>query len=223
VGSGSPGQRYEEIRRSLPEDVSIVVAAKGRDPSEVADVIEAGATIVGENYVQEARRCFGALGDAARMAEWHLIGHLQRNKVNQALSLFDCIQSVDSLPLAQAVHARADGPVRVLLEVNVAGEESKSGVPFEGAVELVRRVAELEKLRLEGLMTMEPYAPDPGDARPYFRRMRALFEQILRLNLPGANVKVLSMGMTNSFRVAVEEGANMVRIGTAVFGPRGGA
>ena len=218
----SAGDNYRRIRDALPPEVTLVVAAKGRSPEEVAEVIEAGADAVGENYVQEAARHREALGEGAAGTEWHLIGHLQRNKVNQALPLFDVIQSVDSMRLARAIDRRAAGPVRVLVEVNIGGEESKFGAPPESVPDLLRGVAELQNVRVEGLMTMEPPLADPNDARPYFRRMRGLFEEAGGLGLPGVEMRVLSMGMTRSYSVAVEEGANMVRIGTAIFGPREG-
>ncbi len=222
MAARSPGDCYLEIRDSLPPEVTLVAAVKGREASEIAEVIEAGATDVGENYVQEAAAHHRALGGAADRVCWHLIGHLQRNKVNAALPIFRCIQSVDSLRLAKAIDKRADEPVRVLVEVNIAGEESKFGVQPDAVPALVRHVANMEDLRLEGLMTMEPYFDDPEDARPYFERMRALFEEIRGFDPAGSAMKTLSMGMTNSYRVAVEEGANMVRIGTAIFGPRRG-
>jgi len=212
---------YRRIREELPSDVTLVVAAKGRTPEEVAEVVEAGATVIGENYVQEAEAARTALGEAAERVEWHLIGHLQRNKVNKALPLFDLIQSVDSERLARAISGRAEKPVRAYVEVNIGGEGSKFGVPPEHVTDLVRRLAGLKSLRIEGLMTMAPYCEDPEEARPYLRRMRGIFEELKGLDVPGVRMDVLSMGMTSSYRVAVEEGANMVRIGTAIFGPRG--
>jgi len=219
---GSIAANYLRIRDSIPEHVALLVAAKTRRPEEIAEVIEAGATVIGENYVQEAQAARAALGGLAGRAEWHMIGHLQRNKVNKALTLFDVIQTVDSVRLASAISGRASAPVRVYVEVNVGGEQSKSGVAFDEAADLVRAISEMDNLRLEGLMTMEPYFEDPELARPYFRRMRELFEELRGLGLPNVDMRVLSMGMTHSYRVAIEEGANMVRIGTAIFGPRTG-
>jgi hypothetical protein len=212
---------YRRIRDLLSEDVRIVVAAKGRTAEEVAAVIEAGATLIGHNYVQEAEEMRAALGESAGRAEWHMIGHLQRNKINRALPLFDMIQSLDSLRLARALDRRAESALRVLIEVNVAGEGSKSGVPFDEAERLAEAAASLGSLRVEGLMTMEPYLPDPEETRPYFRRMRGLFDRLREQGLPNVDMRILSMGMTHSYGVAAEEGANMVRIGTAIFGPRG--
>ncbi len=216
-----PAESYRRIRGSLPEEVALVVAAKGRSGRELAEVVRAGARLVGENYVQEAERHFAELGALADGVEWHLIGHLQRNKVNRALPLFGMIQSVDSLRLGRAVSERAEEPVAVLVEVNIAGEESKYGVAPEETLELIERLGELEKLRVRGLMTMEPYLEDPEQARPYFRRMWELFDRARGLEASNVRMDVLSMGMTSSYRVAVEEGSNMVRVGTAIFGPRG--
>ena len=220
MAEADPGRNYLRIRDELPEHVALVVAAKGRSAGEIAAVIEAGARLMGENYVQEAERHRAELGEAAGRAEWHMIGHLQRNKVGRSLPIFDMFQGVDSLRLARALDARAEGPVRVLVEVNVGGEASKHGVEPEEAAVLVGQLAGLERIRLEGLMTMEPYFEDPEDARPYFRRMRELFERLR--DGAGPHWKILSMGMTHSWRVAVQEGATMVRIGTAIFGPRRG-
>jgi pyridoxal phosphate enzyme (YggS family) len=212
---------YSRIRQSLPEDVTIVVAAKGRTAAETADVIAAGATVIGHNYVQEAQAVRAALGETPGV-EWHMIGHLQRNKAGRALEVFDAFQGVDSLRLARALNDRAQAPVRACIEVNVGGESSKTGAPFDSIPALVAEIAALPNLRVEGLMAMEPYCEDPEDARPYFRRMRELFERLRADIPPAARMDVLSMGMTHSYRVAVEEGANMVRIGTAIFGQRRG-
>ncbi|KPK57773.1 MAG: hypothetical protein AMK73_09780 [Planctomycetes bacterium SM23_32] len=219
MSTAQPAENYRRIRGSLPPEVMLVLAAKGRSAEEVAQVIAAGATAVGHNYVQEAARMAEALGTTGKSVEWHMIGHLQRNKVKQALPLFDVIQSLDSVRLARAISARAERPVPVYVEVNVAGEESKFGVPPQRVRALVQEAARLPNVHIEGLMTMEPYSEDPEDARPCFRRVRALFEELRDLDAPGVDLRVLSMGMTGSYRVAVEEGATMVRIGTAVFGP----
>ncbi|NLW50336.1 MAG: YggS family pyridoxal phosphate-dependent enzyme [Candidatus Brocadiaceae bacterium] len=212
-------ENYGRIRRSLPEDVTIVVAAKARTAAEMADVLAAGARVIGHNYVQEAQAARAELGPTPGV-EWHMIGHLQRNKAGRALETFDVFQSVDSLRLARVLNDRAKGPVRVCIEVNVGGESSKTGAPYDSVPDLIRSVAALPNLRIEGLMAMEPYCEDPEDARPYLRRVRGLFERLCGECPPGVRMDALSMGMTHSYRVAVEEGANMVRIGTAIFGPR---
>jgi hypothetical protein len=219
---GLIAENYRRIRGELPEHVELVVAAKGRTAGDIAQVIEAGARIIGENYVQDAEAAVAALGELARRAEWHMIGHLQTNKVKKALSIFDVLQSLDSARVAEVVDAKADPRARVYVEVNIGGEESKSGVPMHQVEQLLHELSGLKNLRVEGLMTIEPYCEDPARARTYFRRMKELFEELRTLRMPNVELKVLSMGMSHSYNVAVEEGANMVRIGTAIFGPRAG-
>ena len=215
-------ENYRRIRDSLPPEIDIVAAAKGRTPVEIRHVIAAGARIIGENYVQEAELHHSSLGEAGDQVEWHMIGHLQRNKVNKALPLFDMYQSVDSPRLARALEKRLEQPMPVLIEINIGGEDSKHGVPYDQAEELVEKAGLMPNLQVRGLMTMEPYCEDPEDARPYFRRMKDLFDRLRDQDLAGVEMETLSMGMTHSYEVAVEEGANMVRIGTAIFGPREG-
>ena len=220
AAEGKITENFRRIRRELPGHVRVVAAAKTRSAEEITEVIEAGAPIVGENYVQEARSVRRKMGGAADRAEWHMIGHLQRNKINKALGLFSVIQTVDSLKLARGINKRVDEPQRVFMEVNIAGEESKYGVAVADAADLLQDISELANLRVKGLMTMEPYFDDPEEARPYLSRMKDLYDELREMELPNVDLEVLSMGMSNSYHVAVEEGANMVRIGTAIFGPR---
>jgi hypothetical protein len=220
MGGAYIAENYRRIRGELPAHIELLVAAKGRSVEEVARVIEAGAAVIGQNYVQEAQAAACDLGDAARTVQWHMIGPLQRNKVNRALEVFDVVQTVDVVRLARALNDRAPRPLPVYLEVNVGGEESKSGVAPRDLFGLLEGVAALGRLRVEGLMTMEPYCEDPEEARPCFARMRALFDEMRSINLPNVDLKVLSMGMSHSWRVAVQEGSTMVRVGTAIFGPR---
>jgi len=220
MGPHEVAENYRRIRESIPAHVTLVAAAKTRSPEEVAAAIDAGAQVIGENYVQEAERKRSALGSRADRVRWDLIGHLQSNKVNKALPVFDLIQTVDSPRLASAIDKRAQRTVPVYIEVNIAAEQTKSGASPEAVLDLARHICQLQHLRLEGLMTMEPYFDEPERARPYFRRMKDLFERLRDADLPGAALSVLSMGMTNSYRVAIEEGANMVRVGTAIFGER---
>jgi len=163
---------------------------------------------------------FPAVG---RRARWHLIGHLQTNKAKRAVEIFDLIETVDSLPLGREIDKRAAAAGKtmdILIEVNSGSEPQKAGVLPEGAVPLVRELAGLGHLRVLGVMTMGPFAGDPEDSRPYFRETRRVFEALGRAAVPGVEIRLLSMGMSHSWRVAVEEGANLVRIGTAIFGPR---
>jgi pyridoxal phosphate enzyme (YggS family) len=216
----SAGEAYRRIRDYLPEHIVLVIAAKGRRTEELAGVINAGARVLGENYVQEAERHAGELGPQADRAEWHMIGRLQTNKVNRALALFDLVQTLDSVRLAAALDKRAKEPVRALVEVNVGGESTKSGFPPQAVPAALREISRLPNVRVEGLMTMEPYMLEPEDARPYFRQLRELFVRLRDMAIPNVAMRTLSMGMTHSYRVAVDEGATMVRIGTAIFGPR---
>lgn len=222
-----PANKFREISESIPDDVELVVATKGRDPEEVREVIEAGADYVGENYTYpEAVEKYESLEGPREEVDWELIGHLQKNDINKALPIFDRIQTVESVSKAQHIDKRVEKAGKevmpVLIEVNSGEEESKYGVePTEAALkELVDGIGELSHLRLEGLMTMGPYTGDPEDARPYFEVTRRLFESGKDMVNGDDKMEVLSMGMTNSYRVAIEEGANMVRIGTGIFGPR---
>lgn len=184
-------------------------ASKGVTPAMVLQALDAGLRDFGENYVQEAERAICALGERAREATWHLIGHLQTNKAREAVRLFDIIHSVDSLRLAQQLDRRSPKRLRVLLEVNIAGEASKFGFAPGEVAAAVRDIGALPNLELAGLMTVAPMAPDPEDVRPVFRELRLLAE--------ANGLPELSMGMTDDFEVAIEEGATIVRIGRAIF------
>jgi len=210
----------KSILKELPENVDLVGAAKTRTPEEVLEAIEAGLEIIGHNYVQEAEKAFEAVGQRAK---WHMIGHLQSNKAKKAVRIFDMIETVDSVKLAKAID-KACGNIKktmsILIEINSGEEPQKAGVKPEDAVSLIREISELGNIKVMGLMTMGPFSGDPEDARPYFQKTRELFEEIKKLNLPGVEMKYLSMGMSNSYKIALEERANMVRIGTNIFGER---
>lgn len=208
------------ILSELPPGITLVAAAKARTPQEILQAIEAGITIIGENYVQEAQAAITAIGERAR-AKWHLIGHLQRNKVKKAVGLFDMIETVDSLRLAQAIDkacGRIGRTMPILIEINSGREPQKAGVLPEEAEELVREMMPLEHMRVMGLMTMGPRFGDPEKARPYFKETKHLFDKFK--SFPNVEMRYLSMGMSNTYQIALEEGANMVRIGTKLFGER---
>lgn len=210
----------KQLLAELPEGVTLVAAAKTRSPDEILEAIEAGVRIIGENYLQEAERAYEVVGDRV---QWHFIGHLQRNKVRRAVGLFDMIETVDTPTLAREVDRRCVliGKIMpVLVEVNSGREPQKSGVYPEAVESLVREISTLPNIRVEGLMTMGPDTGDPENARPYFVETRRIFDYLKGLDLPGVTMKYLSMGMTNSYRVAIEEGANIVRIGSRIFGER---
>ena len=211
---------YQRAREEIPDSVTLVIAAKTRSAEELATLIDAGATDIGENYVQEAEAVHDRLGEKAKKVKWHMIGALQKNKINKALPIFDVIQTVDSLKLAEAIDKRSDRIVPVYIEINSGREPQKSGVMPEDAEELIRQILYLEHIKIEGLMTMGPRFGNPEDARPYFRETRKIFEYIRSLDIPKLDMKILSMGMSNSYEIAIEEGSNMVRIGTVVFGER---
>jgi len=205
---------------TLPEGVTLVAATKSRTVDEVRAAIRAGVTRVGHNYVQEAARMIPLIEEPVR---WHMIGHLQRNKAKTAVQLFDMIETLDSWQLAQEIDKRcaALGKVMpVLVEINSGQEASKTGVLPEDVDELVWRLSELPHIRVQGLMTMGPRFGDPEDARPYFQATKEAFDRLAAASIPKVEMRYLSMGMSNSYRVAIEEGANIVRIGTLLFGGR---
>lgn len=211
--------KYNEIRKIIPHGVAVVAATKQRTIEEIEEAVRAGIEIVGENYVQEAISKYKKI----KGLKWHIIGHLQRNKVKDAIKIFDCIQSVDSVRLAKEIDqqcAKLSKIMPIFIEVNIGGEENKYGTNPDEVPDLIYQIAELPNLRVEGMMTMEPYFENPEDARPYLRRMKQLFDEVKSCNIPNTDIKILSMGMSNSYQVAIEEGSNMVRIGTRLFGPR---
>jgi pyridoxal phosphate enzyme (YggS family) len=220
MNSGVIEENVRNLLKAIPSGVTLVAAAKSRSPTEVEAVICAGVNYVGHNYVQEADRMVPAIGYEV---QWHMIGHLQRNKVKKAVQLFDMIETVDSWRLAAAIDRRCAAIRKVmpiLVEMNSGREVSKTGVSPEDVNDLVRQLSTLQYIRVQGLMTMGPRFGDPEDARPYFQATRAVFERLSALNLPNITMRYLSMGMSNSYLVAIEEGANMIRIGTQIFGER---
>jgi len=197
--------------------ISVVAACKGRTHEQIVQAIAAGIKIIGQNYVQEAEDVFPKVD---LPADWHFIGHLQKNKVKRALKIFSCIQSVDSFALAEEIDRQAGvigKTVSVLIEVNVGGEKSKFGVAPEKAQEVITQISPLKNVKVNGLMAMEPPSENPEDARPYFKQMKQLFDGIKKSNIPNVEMRFLSMGMSSSYRVAIEEGSNMVRLGRVLF------
>ena len=201
-----------ERSHRLPSEITMVVVTKGFEASAVRAAFDCGIRDFGENRVQEAEKKIGQLSDLKPDITWHMVGHLQSNKAGTAAELFDIIHSVDSVRLAGILSQRAEQTLPVLLEVNVSGEASKSGFAIDeiaGAVEEVRRLPNLE---VTGLMTIAPLTADPEEVRPVFRKLRELRDYL--------GLEHLSMGMTDDFEVAVEEGATVLRIGRAIFGDR---
>jgi len=203
----------QNILRGLPSHVELVAAAKGRKIEEILEAIEAGVKIVGENYAQEAEEKFSAIG---RKVKWHFIGRLQKNKVKKAVKIFDMIETVDSVKIAAAIDkacAEIAKVMPVLIEVNSGKEKNKSGVLPQDAENLIKNIAGFKNIKPIGLMTMGPLLKNPEDYRPYFKETKKLFDRI-KIN---HDMQYLSMGMSDSYRIAIQEGANLVRIGTAIF------
>ncbi|AJF61269.1 TPA: YggS family pyridoxal phosphate-dependent enzyme [Candidatus Woesearchaeota archaeon] len=209
----------QKIREILEEigNAELVTVTKSRSIEEIIEAIEAGARIIGENRVDEARKKYGMLKDCLKKYNvgYHFIGHLQSNKVNKAVGFFDLIQSVDSVKLAEKINKRAEEleiVQDILVQVNIGEEEQKYGVPPGEVSSFIGSLSGLGNIRIKGLMCIAPYSENPEDARPYFSRMKKIYRTF--------DFEYLSMGMTNDYRIALEEGSNMVRIGTAIFGER---
>lgn len=210
----------EKIRSKIPPGVLLVAAAKTRSLMEVEAIIEAGVTHIGYNYIQEALPILHEIGDRAT---WHMIGHLQTNKAKYVAEFFDMCQTVDSWHLAKYLDKRCrmvDKVLSVLLEINSGKESNKTGVLPKDVEALIEKMSSLKNLQLQGLMTMGPRFGDPENSRPYFQLTKGIFEHIASKSIPNVEMKYLSMGMSNSYQIAIEEGANIVRIGTRLFGER---
>lgn len=212
--------RQRRIYAAKEEPVQLVAVTKNHDVRAMREAIDAGVTVVGENRIQEAREKYETL---ERTVKWHLIGHLQTNKAKYAVRMFDLIHSVDSENLAAALNKEAvkqDKVQDVLVQVNLAKEDSKSGVYKEELLPLLHNVDELSNLRLCGLMCIAPKYDDVEKCRPLFREMYEIFQKVKEIPFKTANIEYLSMGMSHDYSVAIEEGANIVRVGTAIFGQR---
>ena len=222
MGTPSIAERVEDVRRRIasacdrsgrsPEEITLVAVTKGVALDAILEAVEAGVHHVGENRVQEAEAKQASLADINALVTWHMVGHLQTNKVKTALGLFDIIHSVDSLHLAEAVSRSATKPVPVFLEVNITGENTKFGLSADELIRDGATVALLPNLEVRGLMMVAPQAADAEHVRPHFRRLREAAERL--------DLRELSMGMSDDFEMAVEEGATHVRIGRAIFGER---
>lgn len=200
--------------------IRLLAAAKAQDAERIRAAVAAGVSLVGENYVQEAAAIKASIPGPI---EWHMIGHLQRNKAKTAVALFDLIESLDSIALARELDKegrKAGKRVRTFVEVNLGGEKSKTGIAERDLCSLLEEAARLPNLTVEGLMMVPPYCENPEDARPYFRALRELLGRLQERRMANLELKELSMGMSQDYPVAIEEGATIVRVGTALFGPR---
>lgn len=207
-------ENIDEIKKEIPSKVTLVAATKTRSVEEIKEAIDAGIEIIGENYVQEAESKIELKGNV----KIHCIGHLQTNKIKNAVELFDMIETVDSLKVAKEIDKR--GKMPILVEVNSGKEPNKSGVMPDKTIDLVKEISQLKNVKIKGLMTMAPYFDDPEKDRPYFKEMKQLFDEIKAINIPNVDMEILSMGMSDSYKVAIEEGATMVRVGSKIFGKR---
>ena len=234
-------ERIEKAARRVgrdPKEIKLVAVSKTVDAPRIKEAIESGVSILGENYVQEAQKKIEEIGRPActepasrslaegrrfgegRPVAWHFIGHLQSNKAKYAVRLFDMIHSLDSLPLAEELNRRAEQAgraIKVMIEVNLSGEMTKFGAEEESVLNLAKRILDLNRLSLEGLMTMPPYFDLPEMSRPYYIGLREMKERMVKEGIP---MRELSMGMSNDFEIAIEEGATYIRVGTAIFGTR---
>jgi len=234
-------ERIEGAARRVgrdPREIKLVAVSKTVDAPRIKEAIESGVSILGENYVQEAQKKIEEIGRPActepasrslaegrrfgegRPVAWHFIGHLQSNKAKYAVRLFDMIHSLDSLPLAEELNRRAEQAgraIKVMIEVNLSGEMTKFGTEEESVLNLAKRILDLNRLSLEGLMTMPPYFDLPEMSRPYYIGLREMKERMVKEGIP---MRELSMGMSNDFEIAIEEGATYIRVGTAIFGTR---
>lgn len=207
-----------------PDSITLMAVSKTVEPERIKEAYGAGLRVFGENRVQEFEGKSAALSEL-KNAEWRLIGHLQSNKARKAAELFHAVDSVDSLRLAERLNqaaTEARKKLEVLIEIKVGQEENKAGIPLDSPEleSLLRAVPKLESLQIRGLMTVPPFTEDPEGARPYFRLLRDLRDQIAARSLPGINMDTLSMGMSHDFEVAIEEGSTCVRVGTSIFGAR---
>jgi pyridoxal phosphate enzyme (YggS family) len=213
-------ENVKRLLSEIPSYVEVVAAAKGRTVDEIAQAIDAGITIIGHNYLQEALLSIAHIGHTAR---WHFIGHLQKNKVKHSVPNFDMIETVDSLELAQQIEKHASNHNKIMdifIEINSGREQQKSGVFPENAYKLIEEIKDLPHLKIMGLMTMGKITDDLQEIRECFRETKMLFDEIKAKNIPGVEMKHLSMGMSDSYKIAIEQGANMIRIGTMIFGLR---
>lgn len=213
----------EACRRSgrKSEEIELVAITKTVDVEQINEAIEAGIRVVGENRVQEAWRKFQEVGEKAH---WHMVGHLQTNKVKRVLQFADMIHSVDSVYLARVIQTQAkklDRTIEILIQVNTSGEESKFGLEPEATIGAIEEVSTLPNLKIKGLMTIGAFLPNPEDVRPCFKLLNDLKDRVNERGITSVEIGTLSMGMTNDYEIAIEEGSTMVRVGTAIFGERG--
>lgn len=213
-------ENVQKLLASLPENIDLVAATKQRNIPEILEAIQSGIKIIGENYVKEAEEKYAFIGQRVL---WHLIGHVQRNKAKRAVKIFDMIETLDSIELASILDKESELIKKVmpaLIQVNIAQESKKSGISPESVEPFIEQVLKFKHIKIMGLMTMGPQLDDAQKLRPFFKQAKAIFDRIKDLYGNSLEWKYLSMGMSDSYKIGLEEGANIIRLGTAIFGPR---
>ncbi|MCD6107502.1 MAG: YggS family pyridoxal phosphate-dependent enzyme [Caldisericaceae bacterium] len=213
-------KNVQKILQEIPQDVLLVAAVKSRSTYEIKEAVDAGVKIIGENYLQETEKLFPCI---ERIVKWHYIGSIQKNKIKKIVKIFDMIETVDSVDVLREIDKRAKGADKimpVLIEVNSAREGQKSGVYPEQVEQLIDSAVPFRNVLIQGLMTMGPFVDDPEKLRPYFKLTKELFDYLKAYETENIQMKYLSMGMSDSYKIAIQEGANIVRIGTLIFGQR---
>jgi len=203
-------EKIQKLKKEIPSHVDILAATKTRSISQIKEAIEAGITIFGENYVQEAEKKYAEIKKTNNI-ELYFIGHLQKNKINKVLKIFDVI-TLDSYEITEAIDKRTDKKIKIIIEVNISNEPQKHGCKPEELINLVKKISELKNIEVIGLMAMAPFFDDKEKTRPYFKKMKKLFEKI-----KNEKINILSLGMTHDYKIAIEEGSNLIRIGSLIF------
>lgn len=211
-------ERVCERAKRDPSEIKLLGVCKNQPAEKILEAYESGIRYFGENKTQESDEHQKIL--AGRDVKWHFIGKLQKNKINRVLNSFDLIESVDSVKSLEHIHKRVDSEIETFIEINIGEEKNKSGFTIDGLKKALNYISSLNRVKIVGLMTIPPYDDDQESMRPYFAKMRSLKEEINHLNMDNFNIIDLSMGMSNDYEVAIEEGATIVRIGTALFGRR---
>ena len=208
-------ENINALRNNIPKSIGILAATKTRTAQQIKEAIDSGIKIFGENYVQEAEKKYIGIRKSNKI-ELYFIGNLQKNKINKALKIFDLL-TIDSFELAEAIDERANKKIPVLIEVNIGNDPNKYGCKPEELINLTKKLSKLKNIEVCGLMAMAPYFKDGEKTRPYFKKMRLLFEKIKKLKLKNVKMEILSLGMSNDYKVAIEEGSNLIRIGISIF------
>jgi|TARA_Y100000310_G_scaffold216244_1_gene217247 hypothetical protein len=204
------------LRNNIPKDVQILAATKTRNIEQIKEAVNSGIKIFGENYVQEAEKKYTTLKKSKKI-ELYFIGHLQKNKINRASKIFDLL-TIDSFEIASEINKRTNKKIKILIEVNISNEPQKHGCKPQQLINLIKKLSTLKNIEVLGLMAMAPYFKNTEKTRPYFRKMKSLFNKIKKLKLNNVKMDILSLGMSHDYKIAIQEGSNLIRIGSLIFG-----